>query len=230
VPVLERLESEPESLLSSAARSSKEEILRGASTSPVVATAASKAKPKAGGDAAAAQAWLREHDREFTQDDFYRALVEADADAVAAFLEAGMPATDAGTTGMPPLHHALMFACTYGVRPSSDAAHRIVADLLAHGADPNALDDTGNPALHRAAGPCDAAIITKLIAAGADVDAVNSTGMSAFSLALALSDAEAAEAMLQAGFRFSSAEAAMAREWYLDDPVRRKLIERAGGG
>jgi hypothetical protein len=157
-------------------------------------------------------------------------LVEADADAVAAFLEAGMSATDAGTTGMPPLHHALMFACTYGVRPSSDAAHRIVADLLAHGADPNALDDTGNPALHRAAGPCDGAIITKLIAAGANVNAVNATGMSAFSLALALSDAEAAEAMLQAGFKFSSAEAAMAREWYLDDPVRRKLIERAGGG
>jgi hypothetical protein len=228
VPVLERLESDPESLISSAARSSKEEILRGAATTPAAAPAAATARP--GGNASAAQAWLREHGRAFTQDDFYRALVEADADAVAAFLEAGMSATDAGTTGMPPLHHALMFACTYGVRPSSEAAHRIVADLLAHGADPNALDDTGNPALHRAAGPCDGAIITKLIAAGANVNAVNSTGMSAFSLALALSDAEAAEAMLQAGFRFSSAEAAMAREWYLDDPVRRKLIERAGGG
>jgi HEAT repeat protein len=228
VPVLERLESEPESLLSSAARSSKEEILRGVSAAPAVAPAAATARP--GGNASAAQAWLREHGRAFTQDDFYRALVEADADAVAAFLEAGMSATDAGTTGMPPLHHALMFACTYGVRPSSDAAHRIVADLLAHGASPNALDDTGNPALHRAAGPCDGAIISKLIAAGANVNAVNSTGMSAFSLALALSDAEAAEAMLQAGFRFSSAEAAMAQEWYLDDPMRRKLIERAGGG
>jgi len=228
VPVLERLESDPESLISSAARSSREEILRGAATTPAAAPAAATARP--GGNASAAQAWLREHGREFTQDDFYRALVEADADAVAAFLEAGMSATDAGTTGMPPLHHALMFACTYGVRPSSDEAHRIVADLLAHGADPNALDDTGNPALHRGAGPCDGAIITKLIAAGANVNAVNSTGMSAFSLALALSDAEAAEAMLQGGFRFGSAEAAMAREWYLDDPVRRKLIERAGGG
>jgi hypothetical protein len=230
VPVLERLESDPESLIASAARSSKEEILRGASTAPAVATAAGKAKPKAGGDAAAAQAWLREHGREFTQDDFYRALVEADADAVAAFLEAGMSAADAGTTGMPPLHHALMFACTYGVRPSSEAAHRIVADLLAHGADPNAADEMGNPALHRAAGVCDGAIITELIAAGADVNAVNSTGLSAFSLALAMSDTEAAEAMLQGGFRYGSAEAALAREWYLDDPVRRQLIERAGGG
>jgi hypothetical protein len=229
VPVLERLSSDPESLISSAARSSKEEILRGAAMSPAMATADASAKPKAGGDAAAAQAWLREHGREFTQDDFYRALIEADADAVRAFLEAGMSAADAGTTGMPPLHHALMFACIYGVRPSSEGAHRIVAELLAHGADPNALDEMGNPALHRAAGPCDGAIITKLIAAGADVNAVNSTGLSAFSLMLALNDTEAAEAMLQAEFRFGSAEAAMAREWYLDDPARRELIERAGG-
>lgn len=103
-----------------------------------------------------------------------------------------------------------MFACTYGVRPSSEAAHRIVAELLAHGADPNVADEMGNPALHRAAGICDGAIITKLIAAGADVNAVNSVGMSAFSLALAVSDAEAAEAMLESGFRFSSAEAALA--------------------
>jgi len=228
LPVLERLECDPESLLSSAARSSKEEILRGAATTPDAAPAAATARP--GGNASAAQAWLREHGREFTQDDFYRALVEADADAVAAFLEAGMSATDAGTTGMPPLHHALMFACTYGVRPSSEAAHRIVAELLAHGADPNAVDEMGNPALHRAAGPCDGAIITKLIAGGADVNAVNSTGLSAFSLALALNDTEAAEAMLQGGFRYSSSEAALAREWYLDDPVRRKLIGRAGGG
>ena len=228
LPVLERLESDPESLISSAARSSKEEILRGAAMTPAVVTAAASTKPKAGGDAAAAQAWLREHGREFTQDDFYRALVEADADAVAAFLEAGMSATDAGTTGMPPLHHALMFGCPYGVRPTPEGTHRVVADLLAHGADPNALDDTGNPALHRAAGPCDAGIIAKLIAAGADVNAVNSTGMSAFSLALALSDVEGAEAMLEAGFRFGAAEAALAREWYLDDPARRRLIERAG--
>jgi ankyrin repeat protein len=227
VPALERLESDSNDLISSAARSSKEEILRGAAMTPAAAPAA-HARP--GGDAAAAQAWLREHGHEFTQDGFLRALVGADADAVKAFLDAGMSAADPGTTGMPPLHHALMFACTYGVRPSSEAAHRIVADLLAHGAAPNAVDDTGNPALHRAAGPCDGAIITKLIAAGADVNAVNSTGMSAFSLALALSDAEAAEAMLKAGFRFGSAEAAMAREWYLDDPVRRTLIARAGGG
>jgi HEAT repeat protein len=227
LPVLERLESDPESLISSAARSSREEILRGASTPPAPAPAAATAR--AGGDVAAAQAWLREHGREFTQDDFYRALVEADADAVTAFLEAGMSAGDAGTTGMPPLHHALMFACTYGVRPSSEAAHRIVAELLAHGADPNALDEMGNPALHRAAGTCDGGIIAKLITAGADVNAVNSTGLSAFSLVLALSDIEAAEAMLAGGFRYGSAEAALAREWYLDDPVRRRLIERAGG-
>jgi ankyrin repeat protein len=141
-----------------------------------------------------------------------------------------MSAADPGTTGMPPLHHAVMFACTYGVRPSSEAAHRIIADLLAHGADPNARDEQGNPTLNRAAGICDAAIIGKLIAAGADVNAVNSTGMSAFSLALAMSDNEGAEAMIAGGFKFSSAEAAMAREWYLDDPVRRALIKRAGGG
>jgi ankyrin repeat protein len=144
-------------------------------------------------------------------------------------LNAGLSASDAGTTGMPPLHHALMSACQYGVRPTSNEARRIVAALLAHGAGPNALDEQGNPALMRAAGVCDAAVIGQLVAAGADIQAKNAANMTAFAVMVAMGDSEGAGALLDAGFRFSPEDAESVREWFTDDPAKRKLLERAGG-
>jgi hypothetical protein len=142
---------------------------------------------------------------------------------VAAFLEAGMSATDAGTTGMPPLHHALMFACTYGVRPSSEAAHRIVAELLAHGADPNAVDEMGNPALHRAAGPCDGAII-ELIAARRRQRGQRHR----MAVLTGAGERRRRRGDAQAGFKYGSAGRDGAGGTWTTRCAR--LIERAGGG
>lgn len=230
LPVLERLESDPEVLISSAAGRSRDQIGHGTALGPggpvEAAPAVASVSPAA---AAAAREWLRTHDRRFEQDDFYRALTEADAEAVRAFLDAGMSASDAGTTGMPPLHHALMFACTYGQRPTRHEALAVVEALLAHGADPNALDEQGNPALMRAVGPCDAVVIRRLVEAGADVSARNATGAVPFTMALAFGDAEAVEALVAGGFRLSAVEAAPMLEWYPDDADKRRLIELASG-
>lgn len=229
IPALERLAQDPESLVSSAAAYGIEQIRRG-----VAVPAAAEARPAgqrpaaADADAQAALAWLRREGVDLTQDSLYRAIVERNAEAVENLLTAGVSASDAGTTGMPPLHHALMSACDYGVRPTSDEARRIVAAMLAHGADPNGLDEQGNPALMRAAGVCDAAVIGKLVAAGADIQAKNAANMTAFAVMVAMGDSEGAGALLDAGFRFSPEDAESVREWFTDDPAKRKLLERAG--
>jgi ankyrin repeat protein len=103
----------------------------------------------------------------------------------------------------------------------------IVAALLAAGADPNALDEQGNPALHRATS-CDAAMVRRLLAAGADMNQPNASGMSSFASFVVVNPA-AAEAMLEAGFHFSPQEAAQYKDWIASeaDPAKRKLLERA---
>jgi len=230
IPALERLSRDPESLISSAATYGVEQIRRGAAVPAAVeAPAASQRPAVSGADVQAAMAWLRRENVDLTTDGLYRAIVERNADAVDALLAAGVSATDAGTTGIPPLHHALMSACQYGVRPSSDEARRIVASLLAHGADPNARDEQGNPALMRAAGVCDASIVGQLVAAGADIQAKNAVNMTAFALMVAMGDAEGAQALLDAGFRFSPEDAESVREWFADDPAKRTLLDAAGG-
>ena len=232
IPALERLSQDPESLISSAAAYGIEQIRRGVAVPAAVEARPAERRPAvagAGADAQAALAWLRREGIDLTEDSLYRAIVERNAEAVEALLNAGMSASDAGTTGMPPLHHALMSACQYGVRPTSDEARRIVAALLAHGANPNALDEQGNPALMRAAGVCDATVIGKLVAAGADIQAHNAANMTAFAVMVAMGDSEGAGALLDAGFRFSPEDAESVREWFTDDPAKRQLLERAGG-
>ncbi len=228
LPVLERLRSDPEPLVSSAAGISIDQIRSGVATAGAAAPAPGSA-PAPVPEAAARPAMerLREAGREFNQDGFYRTLLERDAAAIEDYLAGGMSARDPGTTGMPPLHSAVMFGCDYG-RPTDPAAHRIVEALLAHGADPNARDEQGNPALHRATS-CDAEMVRRLVAAGADMGLPNSTGMTAFSSFVAVNPA-AAEAMLEAGFRLSPQEAAQYHGWLAAeaDPVKRGLLERAG--
>ncbi|MCU0305119.1 MAG: hypothetical protein MUC56_13795 [Thermoanaerobaculales bacterium] len=223
LPLLERLTADPETLVAAAATSAIDDIRRGVAVAPQPGAAA---RPVAGADAAAAQAWLRQHDHSFDQDGFYRAMIESDADAVERYLAAGMSAADAGTTGMPPLHSVVMFGCPWG-QPTPETTSRIVAALLAAGADPNALDEQGNAVLHRAVSSCDGGVIDQLLGAGADLHAANVTGMSPFALAV-VTNAGAAEALIAAGYRVTPEENAMVREWFTDDPAKRELLERAG--
>jgi ankyrin repeat protein len=120
-----------------------------------------------------------------------------------------------------------MFSCKYGERPTSEAALAIVDALLAHGADPNALDAQGNPVLIRAAGACDGEVYRRLIAAGADAGAKNPMGMTAFAMALTLGDVEVAEVLVGAGFRLAPEEAATMRQWFPEDAEKQRLIALA---
>jgi HEAT repeat protein len=220
LPVLERLSEDPDELVAAAATSAIDDIRRGVAVTPPAAAA-----PSGAGDPAA-QAWLRQQGRSYDQDGFYRAMVEGDADAVERYLAAGMSAADAGTTGMPPLHSVVMFGCPWG-QATPESTLRIVAALVASGADPNAVDELGNQVLHRAVSSCDGALIGRLLEAGADPRAANTTGMRPFGLAVA-TNAAAAEAFLAAGYTVTPEEAAQYAEWFTDDPAKRSLLERAG--
>lgn len=223
LPLLERLTSDPETLVAAAARSAIDDITHGvAMPPPTTSTVPVTGAP----DVAAAQSWLRQHNHTFDHDGFNRAVISKDADAVENYLAAGMSAVDAGTTGIPPLHTAVMFGCPWG-QPTPPETSRIVAALLAAGADPNAKDEQGNPALHRAVTSCDASVISQLLAAGADMRAANATGMSPFGLAAA-TNVSAAEAFLEAGYKITPAEATQYADWFTDEPEKRELLERAG--
>jgi HEAT repeat protein len=227
LPALERLRDDPEPLVSSAADYSIQQIRSGVSTARAAAPPPgprTSAPPQDG--AREAMGRLRAAGHGFDQDGFYRALLARDTAAVEDYLAAGMSPRDPGTTGIPPLHSAVMFGCDYG-QPTDSAVQSMVAALLARGADPNALDEQGNPALHRATS-CDAAMVRRLLAAGADMALPNATGTSSFASFVVINPA-AAEALLEAGFRFSPQEAEQYREWIASeaDPVKRRLLERA---
>src|SRR5690606_36068276 len=115
------------------------------------------------GDDAAMQR-LRARSIEFTEDAFWRALGERDVATVEDLLAAGLSPNTISADGMPPLHLVVMAGCDHG-QPTAEATRRIVAALIAHGADPNQRDRAGgNPVLHRASS-CDASLVRQLIAA-----------------------------------------------------------------
>jgi len=223
LPLLERLTGDSDSLVAAAARQAIDGIHRGVAVAPAKQV---EAAPSGGAGSASSQAWLRQHKYKFDQDGFRRALIGKDADAIDHYLAAGMSASDAGTTGEPPLLAVVMFGCPYG-QPTPEATSRIVAALLAYGADPNAADEQGNQALHRASN-CDGGIIRQLVAAGADMKATNGTGMTPFGLAIVTNPA-AAEALVDAGYRITAQEAAQYTSWFSGDAAKLKLLQKAQG-
>ena len=177
----------------------------------------------------AALARLRARDIPFTEDAFWRAIGERDVQAVTDLLDAGLSPASIDAGGMPPLHFALMGGCDYG-HPTAPETTRIVAALLARGADPNQRDTAGdNPALHRATS-CDGATVKQLIAAGADPRAPNASGLSSFTSFVITSPGGAA-ALLDAGFRANARERETIQAMLQGekDPAKRKLLSRALG-
>ena len=73
---------------------------------------------------------------------------------------------------------ALHIACYRRQADGSQAVGdaRMVAALLRHGADPTAMDDHGNTALHYACGACDLPVARLLMRAGADPRVKNGAG------------------------------------------------------
>lgn len=178
---------------------------------------------------AGALARLRSRDIAFTEDSFWRAIGERDVQTVKDLLAAGLSPSSIDANGMPPLHFALMSGCDYG-QPTAAETQQIITALLAHGADPNQLETTGdNPALHRATS-CDGETVKQLIAAKADIHAANASGLSSFT-SFVLTSPGGAAALLDAGFRVGAKERATVQAMLQGekDPAKRKLLTRALG-
>ena len=172
---------------------------------------------------------LRARNIEFTEDAFWRALGDRDVQTVEDLLDAGLSPTSIDADGMPPLHVIVMSGCDYG-KPTADATRRIVAALLARGADPNQRDSAGgNPVLHRASS-CDATLVRQLIAAKADLRAKNAMQLSAFTL-FVIGSPDAAAALLDAGYRPDAKERVTVKAMHdaERDPAKRKVLARALG-
>ncbi len=102
--------------------------------------------------------------------------------------------TPVGAFNRVPIQHALMNLY------SKDALEFVVKSLLAHGADPNAVDEKGKTVLmYAAANDHSAAVIPALVEAGADVNARAPRGASALSHAIESYSEDAVHTLLDAG-------------------------------
>lgn len=175
-------------------------------------------------------ATLRARRAKFDEHSYMRALLTADAELVEAYLDAGMEAAHvfASMNGRQPLQ-ILLFgrkACNPSVRPTGPAASKIIAALLAHGADVNATDENGNTALMFAGDKCDAAVMRQLLDAGAKYDVRNGAGLTALEMNI-WSGNDGLEALIDAGARLSAKTAKSFEEAYKAMPRALALIKEA---
>jgi hypothetical protein len=176
--------------------------------------------------------WISELGRlgyEFTNDDFYQAIVEGDLRAMRLFLSAGMSPnySFARINGRSPL--MLLFflggACPAG-EPTPEATREVVKALIAAGADLNQVDENGNTALMFAARKCDRATIRLLISAGAKIGLRNKGGLTALEMSI-VSGNPGVEELIAAGARLDRQEAKDYLEAYKDNPKALALVKKA---
>jgi hypothetical protein len=246
LPSIRPLMRAPEKLVAEDARTAVEWIERGGagSPSPISAggsasapaaapepagkssapPAASSSEASAGGEARGL-AVLRQRSLEFDEPSFYRALSEADAEAIRAYLDGGMPARHvfAGDNGRSPLM-ILFFgrqACAKGAE-----GRELAALLIQRGADVNAVDEKKNTALMFAADQCDRETIRLLLKAGAQRDAKNWSGLTALQMGI-VSGNPGLEELIAAGSRLDPATAKAYADAYKSNPKALALIQKA---
>lgn len=204
-----------------------------ASTAASAAKAGSGARPSSAAPAAPAATGheehgldvLRERKLEFNETSFSAALSEADAEAIRAYLDAGMSAkmTFASANRRSPL--MILFygraACAQG-----DAGRAIVQLLLERGADVNQLDENKNTALMFAVSNCDRPTIRLLLKAGTKIDLRNGTGLNALESGI-VSGNPGLEELIAAGARLDPQKAKSWAEAYKGNPAALALIKKA---
>jgi hypothetical protein len=205
------------------------------SSSPASAAAKSEASPRqatseAGtapstGNEERGLAVLRERHLEFNETSFYRALSEADSEAIRAYLDGGMSAKHvfAADNRRSPLM-ILFFgrqACARG-----DAGREMVSLLLKRGADVNQVDENKNTALMFAADSCDRETLRLLLKAGAQVNAKNQMGLTALQMGIATGN-PGLEELIAAGARLDPATAKGYAEAYKSNPKALALVKKA---
>jgi ankyrin repeat protein len=145
-------------------------------------------KNKFGNAESKAKKQLESRGIEYTPDSFLKQISDGNVENVLLFIESGMKAETADSTG----ETALMKATKAG-------KGEIVKALLDGGADPKKVNAEGLPPLIQAIRSHQADAARALIAGGANVDARDNTGFSAVMLAVLENQHDIAEAMINSG-------------------------------
>ncbi len=181
--------------------------------------------PASGGNEERGLAALRERKLAFDEPSFFRALAEADADAVRAYLDGGMSARHvfADSNRRTPL--MIVF---FGRQACADPekGREIVALLLQRGADVNAVDEKQNTALMFAADGCDRETLRMLLKAGAKLNAKNWAGLTALQMGIVTGN-PGLEELIAAGARLDAATAKAYADAYKTNPKALALIRKA---
>lgn len=236
VETIRPLTKSPEKNLAEDARTAVEWIERGGAGSPgsiAAGSSAASAPPAAsaakGGPASGNEerglALLRERKLEFDEPSFYRALSEADAEAIRAYLDGGMSATMAFAVADRRSPLMILFfsrtACDQG-----DAGRAIVQLLLERGADVNQQDENKNTALIFAVGNCDRPTIRLLLKAGARIDHRNGAGLTALEMGIGFGN-PGIEELIAAGARLDAQKAKSWAEAFKSNPRALALVKKA---
>ena len=168
---------------------------------------------------------LRERHLEFDEPSFYRALSEADTEAVRAYLDGGMSAKHVfvDSNRRTPLM-VLFFGRQACAHP--ETGHALVRLLLDRGADVNQQDEKKNTALMFAADNCDRQTLRLLLKAGAKVNARNWANLTAFEMGV-VSGNPGLEELIDAGARLDAVKAKAWAEAYKKNPKALALIKKA---
>ena len=246
VETIRPLTKSPDSLIADDAKTAIEWIDRGGAGSPSPikgagaasapsAPAASSARVAAAPAAAASGkgseeaglAALRERKLEFNESSFFRALAEADTDAIRAYLDGGMSANlvfvDANRRTPLMIVYFGTEACG-----TPEKGHAITALLIQRGADVNQKDEKQNTALMFAADKCDRETLRMLLKAGAKLDAKNWAGLTALQMGIATGN-PGLEELIAAGARLDPATAKAYAEAYKKNPKAAALVKKASG-
>lgn len=235
VETIRPLTRSSDALIADDARTAVEWIDRGGAGSPspikgvVAASSPASSPPEAAskGSEERGLAVLRERQLEFNEASFYRALSEADTEAIRAYLDGGMSPkhvfVDANRRS--PLM-ILFFGAAACAAP--ETGHEIVLLLLKRGADVNQQDEQQNTALMFAADKCDRQTLRMLLKAGAKLDAKNRGGLTALQMGI-FSGNPGLEELIAAGARLDPATARAYAEAYKKNAKALALVKKASG-
>ncbi len=192
-------------------------------------TARADAAPRGGSAPAAGEqrglAVLRERHLEFDEPSFYRALSDADVEAVRAYLDGGMSARHVFVDSNRRSPLMIVFfgrqACA-----NPETGRELVRLLLDRGADVNQQDEKKNTALMFAADACDRQTLRLLLKAGAKLNARNWANLTALEMGI-VSGNPGLEELIAAGARLDAAKAKAYAEAYKKNPRALALIKRA---
>jgi hypothetical protein len=189
------------------------------------AAAPSTDAPSSPANEAAGLAALRARNLTFDEPSFNRALMEADAEAIRAYLDAGMSANHvfADENKRTPLM-ILLFgrqACASGA-----GGREIVSLLIQRGANVNAQDEKQNTALMFAADNCDRETLRLLLKAGAKLNAKNWAGLTALSMGI-VSGNPGLEELIASGARLDAQTAKAYADAYKGNPKALALVKKA---